>query len=91
MKYPSGKTLTNVYGTSGANDDLLSRLTEIREGSTSLVQYAHNGIGTPVKTTYGEPVLVLDYTTSGTLDRFNRITDHTWKSGSTDCVRIQQG
>jgi YD repeat-containing protein len=91
MKYPSGKTLTNVYGTSGSNDDLLSRLTEIREGSTSLVQYAHNGIETPMKVTYPQPGLVLDYTTSGTLDNFNRITDHAWKSGSTDVVRIPQG
>jgi len=41
MKYPSGKTLTFAYGTSGSNDDLLGRLAEIKEGVTSLVQYAY--------------------------------------------------
>jgi len=55
MKYPSGKTLTYAYGTSGSNDDLLSRLTEIKDGATSLVQYVHNGIETPMKTTYTQP------------------------------------
>jgi RHS repeat-associated protein len=91
MKYPSGKTLTNVYGTSGSNDDLWGRLTEIKDGATSLVQYAHNGVGTPIKTTLPQPGLALDYTLSGALDNFNRIADHAWKKSAADVVRIQHG
>ena len=91
MKYPSGKTLTYDYGTAGLSDDLFNRYSVIKEGVTSLVQYAFNGAVTPIKTTYPQPGLALDYTVSGTLDRFNRITDHAWKKGSTDVVRIQHG
>ena len=89
MKYPSGKTLTYTYGTANSVDDLLGRLTEIKEGATSLVQYAYNGAATPMKTTYPQPGLALDYTASGALDRFGRITDHAWKKGGADVVRIQ--
>ena len=55
MKYPSGKTLTYDYGTSGSVDDLLGRVAEINDGSTSLVQYAFNVVATPMKTTYPQP------------------------------------
>ena len=89
MKYPSGKTLTYTYGTANSVDDLLGRLTEIKEGATSLVQYAYNGMATPVKTTYSQPGLALDYTASGALDRFGRITDHAWKKSSTNVVNIK--
>jgi len=89
MKYPSGKTLSYAYGTAGSNDDLLGRLTGILDGGTSLVQYAYNGVATPVRTTYPQPNLVLDYTVSGALDRFGRIANHAWRRGTTDVVRIQ--
>ncbi len=91
MKYPSGKTLTYAYGTAGSNDDLLGRVAEIKEGATSLVQYAYNGLATPIKTTYPQPGLALDYTVSGALDNFNRIIDHAWKKSTTDVARIQHG
>ena len=51
--------------------------------------YVYNGVATPVKTTYPQPGLALDYTVSGALDHFGRITDHAWKKGGTDVVRIQ--
>jgi len=91
MKYPSGKTLTGVYGTTGSNDDLLCRVTGISEGATSLVQYAYNGAATPIRTTYPQPNLMLDYTASGALDRFGRITDHAWRRSAVDVARIQHG
>ena len=91
MKYPSGKTLTYDYGTAGSSDDLLGRVAEIKEGVTSLVQYAFNGVATPIKTTYPQSGLALDYTVSTALDRFNRITDHAWKKGATNVVNIQHG
>jgi len=83
--------LTYTYGTSGSNDDLLARITEIKENTTSLVQYTYNGIATPMKTTYPQPGLILDYTVSTALDRFNRIIDHAWKKSGADIVRIQHG
>jgi len=91
MKYPSGKTLTYAYGTANSVDDLLGRTTAINEGTTSLVQYAYNGVATPMRTTYPQPNLALDYTVSGALDRFGRITDHAWRRSATDVVRIQHG
>ena len=89
MKYPSGKTLTYDYGVSGSADDLFNRYSGISDGAQALVQYAFNGAATPMKTTYSQPGLALDYTASGALDRFGRITDHAWKKSSTDVVRIQ--
>ena len=91
MKYPSGKILTGIYGTSGSNDDLFNRVSAIKDGSADAVQYAYNGLATPVKTTCPQPGLALDYTASTALDRFGRIIDHAWKSGATDVVRIQHG
>ena len=90
LKYPSGKVLTHVCGTANSVDDLLGRITVINDGATSLVQYVYNGVGTPVKTTYPQPGLTLDYTT-GALDRFSRITDHAWKKSGADVVRVQHG
>ena len=91
MKYPSNKTLNYAYGTAGSADDLLGRVAEIKDGVTSVAQYAYHGIATPVKTTYPQPGLALDYTVSGALDRFGRIADHAWKKGATDVVRIKHG
>ncbi len=90
-KYPGGKTLTYVYGIANSNDDLLSRYTAIKDGTTEVVQYVDNGISTPVKVTYSQPGLTLDYTASTALDRFGRIIDHAWKKGTTDVVRIKHG
>ena len=55
MKYPSGKTLTYNYGVSGSSDDIFSRYSGISDGAQALVQYAYNGAGTPIMTTYSQP------------------------------------
>ena len=89
VKYPGGKTINYAYGTSGSLDDLFSRYSAIKDGTTDVVQYVYNGAATPVKTTYPQPGLVLDYTASGALDNFGRITDHAWKKSTTDIVRIK--
>jgi YD repeat-containing protein len=89
MKYPSGKILSYDYGTAGSNDDLFSRVSAIKDGAASLVQYVYNGANTPMKTTYNAPGLALDYTAAGTLDNFGRVVDHAWKKGATDVVRIK--
>ena len=64
-------------------------MVECLQGSTDLVQYVYNGIATPVRTTYPQPNLSLDYTVAGALDRFGRITNHAWRQNTTDRVRIQ--
>jgi hypothetical protein len=91
MKYPSGKILTYAYGTAGSTDGILNRYFGIKEGSGDIVQYTYNGVATPAKVTYPQPGLVVDYTVAGALDNFNRITDHAWRKGATDVVRIQHG
>ena len=91
MKYPGGKTLNYGYGTANSDGDKLNRLTEIKDGTTSVVQYVSEGIATPMKITYPQPGLALDYTASGALDRFGRIADHAWKKSTTDVVRIKHG
>jgi RHS repeat-associated protein len=91
IKYPSGKTLTYGYGVVNSDTDKLNCLAEIKEGTNSLVQYVFNGIATPVKISYPQPGLMLDYTVSLALDRFNRVTDHAWRRSSTDIVRIRYG
>ncbi|MCL2120020.1 MAG: hypothetical protein FWH27_16505 [Planctomycetaceae bacterium] len=64
----------------------------IKNGSTLVVQYTNAGAATPMKVTYPQPGLTLDYTASGALDRFGRITDHAWKNaGGTALVQIKHG
>jgi len=82
MKYPGGKVLTYVYGTTGSSDDLLSRYTAIKDGTTDVVTYPNNNT-----VSYPQPGLTLDYTSGQ--DRFNRVIDHAWKKSTTDVVRIK--
>jgi hypothetical protein len=70
----------------------LNSFDAIKNGSTTIIEYTDTGLATPAKVMYPVPNLTLDYTVSGALDRFGRITDHTWKSSNgTDVVRIKHG
>ena len=81
-----------TYGTAGSVDDLLNRFTTVSNGSTAVVQYTDMGVATPATVKYPQPNLTLDYTASGALDRFGRITDHAWKNASgTAMVQIKHG
>jgi RHS repeat-associated protein len=92
LRYPSNTTINYVYGTSNSVDDKLNRFTAVKNGSTTVVEYTDTGIATPAKVKYSQPNLTLDYTVSSALDRFGRITDHTWKNASaTALVRIKHG
>ena len=91
LRYPSGRTLSYVYGSANSNDDRLNRFTQIKDGNTVLVTYVDNGVATPVKVTYNQPGLVLDYTASTAWDRFGHVIDHAWKKSTTDVVRIKHG
>jgi hypothetical protein len=70
LRYPSGRTLSYVFGSANSNDDHLNRYTEIKDGSTTLVTYVDNGVSTPAKVTYNRPGVTLDYTVSTAWDRF---------------------
>jgi RHS repeat-associated protein len=89
--YPGGRTINYEYGIADSNDDILNRFTAVKDGATTLVQYVDNGVSTPVKVTYPQPNLVLDYTISSALNRFNQVTDHAWKKDTADIVHIKHG
>jgi RHS repeat-associated protein len=92
LRYPSNTTINYVYGASNSIDDKLNRFVAVKNGTTTVVEYLDTGLATPAKVTYSQPGLTLDYTTSGALDRFGRITDHAWKnSNGNDLVRIKHG
>jgi RHS repeat-associated protein len=85
VTYPSGKTVSYEY-------DEYGRTAGINDGDNSLVEYKYQGVNSVLRTKYIEPNLTLDYTVSGALDRFGRITDHAWKNASgQNIVRIQHG
>jgi hypothetical protein len=87
LRYPSNTTINYVYGTTNSIDNKLNRFTAVKNGSTTVVEYLDIGLATPAKVIYPVSNLTLDYTTSGVLDRFGRITDHAWKNTSgTDVV-----
>ena len=70
----------------------MNRIISIRNGATTVAEYDYMGLNTPIYTGYPEPNVSLDYTLSGALDRFGRITDHAWKNTSAqDIVRIKHG
>ncbi|MCL2624019.1 MAG: RHS repeat-associated core domain-containing protein, partial [Planctomycetaceae bacterium] len=92
LRYPSATMINYTYGTSGSVDDLLNRFKTVQNGSTSIVDYTDMGLATPAIVKYPVPNLALDYTATGALDRFGRITDHAWKNASgTALVQIKHG
>ena len=88
--FPSGNVIDYTYSSTDSNDSDLSRVTEVKDGATSLAAYEYLGVGMVVGTTYDEPGSFYrlyesanDY--DARLDRFNRVTESTWtKDLSTD-------
>jgi RHS repeat-associated protein len=106
ITYPNGRVITYDYGTGGGNDDLLSRVSSIKDGTTILVAYSYLGLDRTVKASYSsEPGVDLTYIKqSGEangdagdqytgLDRFDRVVDQRWikTSTSTAVERVQYG
>jgi RHS repeat-associated protein len=96
ITYPSGRAIAYEYGSADGIDDVLSRIVDLKEGSTALASYTRMGGGWPVRVDMPEPDLRLDLWggASGTyagLDRFNRLKDQHWlNSGtSTDLDQFQ--
>ncbi len=90
MTYPNGRVLTDDYGTSGGLNDSISRLSALKDGSTTLEGYSFLGLATVVTRTHPEPGVDLTYVKlSGEsngdggdqytgLDRFGRVVDQRW-------------
>lgn len=104
ITYPAGKVVTYDY--SATDDDLLSRVTALKESSTTLVAYTYLGLSTTVRSHYSsQPGVELTYIKQGAegngdagdqytgLDRFGRVYDQRWlvTSSGTALERIQYG
>lgn len=87
LTFPNGRVITYSYGTAGGINDLLSRVQEIKDGSTSLAVYAYLGLGTVVQIDNAEPHLRLDLWgqtpgTFGGFDNFGRVIDQLWQNNT---------
>ena len=84
-EYPNGREVNYDYGTTGAIDDIMSRLASIKDddGSTVLASYKYLGGGTIVTEDYEVPDVRLDYTGTDNsysgFDRFARVVDQLWR------------
>ena len=85
--YPNGKILAYGYGSSGGQNDKLSRVEKLTWDSTDAATYEYLGLGQFVIQKYPEPSTDLAYTLatgSGSnpyagLDRFGRIIELLWE------------
>ena len=103
VTYPNGRTITYNYGSSGAIDDVVSRVQSVDDGSQPLAGYTYLGLRNVVEVDYGEPELkytLVDLSGSNDadtgdiysgLDRFGRVKDSRWydEAGSSDVDRIK--
>jgi len=102
MTYPSGYEVSYGYG-SGVND-AISRLTTVADGANTVEVLSYLGLGTVVMRTHAETGVNLSYLKqSGEpdgdagdpytgLDRFGRVVDQRWVSGSnTNVERYDYG
>ncbi len=98
VTYPDGRQIDFDYGTSGGIDDSLSRVQQMLDGATTLVEYRYLGAGTPVQISYPQPDVTMDLwdeteETYAGLDRFGRVKDVRWRdlSAGIDLSRIEYG
>jgi hypothetical protein len=92
MVYPSGRVLTYTYGTSGGQNDRISRVASLidDDGTTHLVDYVYLGARTFIEGDRPQPQMKWSILTDqgGTdpdtgdiyrgLDRFGRVKDNQW-------------
>jgi RHS repeat-associated protein len=95
--YPNGRKIEQRYEGAGGINDLMSRVSAIRDenATPAFVEYQYLGANTFVSVAYPEPTLELTYLKQGTelptdggdqytgLDRFNRIIDQRWLKAAT--------
>src|SRR5260370_2147299 len=103
MIYPSGRTVTDGYGTAGSLDDTVSRLDAVVDqggAGPTLEALSYLGLNTVVQRAHPEANLTLSYinppggSTAGGdqytgLDRFGRVVDQYWSIGATATDNFQ--
>ena len=101
ITYPGGKVVNYAYGATNSLNDKISRVEEIKDGSTVLERYSYLGLGTVVQRERPEHGTKLTYIAQGTgdvsadagdpyrgLDRFGRVVDQRWRKGTDDLDRF---
>ena len=98
MTYPNGRVIG--YNYASGLDANISRLSSITDSAVTLESYSYLGVGTVVVRSHQQPGVDLSYVklngesvgdagdTYTGLDRFGRIVDQRWRSGSTDQDRF---
>jgi RHS repeat-associated protein len=101
MTYPNGREID--YNYASGLDSNISRLSSISDSSATLESYSYLGLDTVVKRAHAQSGVDLSYIKlSGEsvgdagdqytgLDRFGRVADQRWVSGSTDVDRFSYG
>jgi RHS repeat-associated protein len=80
VTYPNGREVQYGYGTTGAIDDIMSRLATIGDGTNTYAAYKYLGAGRIVTEDYEEIEVKLDHAANdlAALDRFGRVLDQIW-------------
>ena len=80
--YPNGRDVQYGYGTTGAIDDVMSRLATIGDQNGTYAAYTYLGAGKIVTEDYVQAQVKLDYAHDNLagFDRFGRVVDQLWES-----------
>ncbi len=86
VTYPNGRQVQYDYGTTGAIDDIMSRLASIGDGTNTYAGYKYLGAGRIVTEDYEDIDVNLDYTANdfAAFDRFGRVLDQIWTDYGAD-------
>jgi RHS repeat-associated protein len=84
--YPNGRQVQYGYGTTGAIDDIMSRLATIGDAAGTYAAYRYLGAGKIVSEDYEDIDVKLDYSANdfAALDRFGRVLDQVWTDYGAD-------
>ena len=99
LTYPNDRVIVYDYGTTGGDDDYLSRIESLDDaGGTTRVAYTYLGLANFVKSSCPEPQLTWTLIGGGDptnpysgLDRFGRTIDCLWKNASSTVERVRYG
>ncbi len=96
MTYPNGRVITYDYGTASGLNDKISRLSALKDGSTTLEWYGYLGLSTVIQRLHSQGAVDLTYKSSTTigsagdpyvgLDSFGRVIDQKWVNESGTAV-----
>jgi len=86
VTYPNGREVHYGYGTTGAIDDIMSRLATLGDGTNTHASYTYLGAGRIVTEDYEDIDVKLDYSANdfAAIDRFARVLDQVWTDYGAD-------